>query len=64
MATLWCGRCAVSDLQVFANGILTDPDGWSHVTISSRPMTNRRLCPSCTNVIRRALAGAPLAVAS
>jgi ribosomal protein S27AE len=53
MATLTCGRCRRSDLQVFVSGLLTDPPGWSEVTVTGKPVINRRLCPACSSTVRK-----------
>lgn len=56
MTTLICGRCSDTELQIFVSGVLTDPPGWSVVTLSGLPIVNRRLCRSCTPLARAALA--------
>jgi hypothetical protein len=56
-----CGRsgCHVTDMPVRVNGLLTDPPGWTCVTVTGRPIVNRLLCPACTREVRELLAAKP-----
>lgn len=56
-----CGRtgCSNFDMPVRVNGLLTDPPGWSCVTVTGRPITNTTLCPPCTAAVRGLLASSP-----
>jgi len=55
MSTLTCGRCGVTELQIFIAGILSDPPGWSELSLTGKPITNTRLCRSCTALVRSVL---------
>lgn len=46
-------------MPVRVEGVLTDPPGWTNVTVTGRPIVNRLLCPSCAQDLRDLLAVGP-----
>lgn len=63
MTALTCGRpgCRNTAAPVRVNGLLTDPPGWSGITITGQPITHRLLCPPCTGEARALLDTSPVA---
>jgi hypothetical protein len=61
---LTCSRCGASTSRVFVNHTVghTDPPGWSCITLTGLPVSNRRLCPLCTGDVRVFLAMPPTAL--
>jgi len=46
-------------MPALVNGLLTDPPGWTNVSVTGRPVRNLLLCPACATEIRGVLAAAP-----
>ncbi|MCW2496328.1 hypothetical protein [Jatrophihabitans sp.] len=59
LQTVGCSRCETTAERPKVNGLITDPAGWSVVTVTSRPLVNRTLCPDCTEDVQMLLATAP-----
>jgi hypothetical protein len=54
-----CNRCGTTARQVPIGVLVSEPQGWTNLTISGLPVTNMRLCPPCTRDVRMLVSVSP-----
>lgn len=52
MTVVTCRRCKKTAAAVMFRKQLTQPTGWSGVTITGYPINNLMLCPECAQAVR------------
>lgn len=59
LATRTCGRCGATADQVQIGLLVSEPAGWTYVTVGGLPECHKRLCPACARGVRELLATSP-----
>jgi ribosomal protein S27AE len=59
LQTRTCTRCGRTAEQVKVGLLVSEPRGWTWVTVGGLPMCNKTVCPRCATDVRAFLAMAP-----
>lgn len=44
-----CGRCGTTAHAIKTGKVTTEPEGWTELSLTGKPVRNARLCPGCTS---------------
>lgn len=52
-----CGRCGTTAHAIKVGKVTTEPEGWTELSLTGKPVRNVRLCPGCTSRVVRLVWG-------